>query len=162
MKLTPEICAWLAALIDGEGAIMMTRRQSKREASLTNVHHRIVVSVYNTDRRLMDALVERTGIDRVYTHTRTPKENHKKTAYSWRMTSRDIREIMPQVLPWLVCKREQAELVLEAAKLAELGGAKKGQKMAPLEDRIQWKARRDEIALEISRLNRKGRESIDS
>jgi len=120
---------------------------------------RPVLSIYNTDYRLMEALVERTGIDRVYTHTRAPKENHKKTSYSWRMTTDDMRFWLPKLLPWLVCKKEQAILMLEALELKTGLTPLKGQewrKDAAMTPRLL------EIQQEISTLNRKGRVQSDS
>lgn len=115
-------------------------------------HYRASVVVYNTDRRLIDAIVERTGIARVYTHTRAPQENRKKTSYSWRMASTDIREWGPRLLPWLVCKREQMELLLEHLELAKRNTPRSGWTLD-----VDARDRRDEIVLRISELNRKGR-----
>ena len=117
-----------------------------------NPHYRASVVVYNTDRRLIDAIVERTGIDRVYTHTRPERENHKATAYSWRLVASDIRKWGPLLLPWLVVKREQMELLLEALAIAEANTPRKGESWQPV-----GTERRDEIVAAISNLNRKGR-----
>ena len=120
-----------------------------------NPHYRAQVCVYNTDLRLMDALVRRTGIDRVYTHTRQPKENHKKTSYRWNMVADDIREWGPLLLPWLVCKKEQMLLLLEALEIAD------GNTPRPVQPWVvSGLDRRDQIHVEIRRLNTKGRETL--
>lgn len=54
------------------------------------------------------------------------------------------------MLPWLVCKREQMELILEALDIAKKNTPVKGWVPAGT-------VRRDEIVEAISRLNRKGR-----
>lgn len=157
---TAEI-AWLAALIDGEGSIMLTKHKHapstiKRRPYLVNYPRiRPSLAIYNTDYRLMMALIERTGIERVYTHTRPAKENHKKTSYSWRMVANDMREWLPDLLPWLVCKQEQAILMIEALELKTGLTPLKGQKWrrdATMMPRLL------EIQQEISDLNRRGRE----
>lgn len=131
---------------------MLTARRADR-------NWRPVVSVYNTDRRLMEALRERTGGGVVYTHQRQPQENHKKTAYSWRMRISEIRAWLPELLPWLVCKREQAELLLEALDLKASLTPAKGLPMAQtVARRDEVRARIADIAGSISHLNRKGRE----
>jgi hypothetical protein len=154
--MEPTTAAWLAALIDGEGSVMLTARRGGQTVAPKN--WRPVVSVYNTDLRLMDALKERTGGGVVYTHTRQEQENHKKTAYSWRMRVSEIKTWLPELLPWLVCKREQSELLLEALALKTTLTPEKGRSLAQtIEQRDVVRARIAAVAVEISALNRKGR-----
>lgn len=114
--------------------------------------------MYNTDVRLMDALTERTGISRVYVHDRVPKNNNKKTSYRWTMVAEDIRKLGPQLLPWLVCKRDQMALLLEALEIADRMTPRKGEPWIRSEED---KTRRDEIYAEIRRLNTRGRETLE-
>lgn len=156
--------AWLAALIDGEGSILFTKgsyseaAMAKSPSLAKRSRLRASVAVSNTDYRLMEALKERTGIGAIYTHVRQPKENQKKTAYTWRMNATELRVWLPRIAPWLVLKQEQATLLLEALDLKESMTVKAGEKWT-----IDWnevKLRQDrlvEIAEEISALNRKGR-----
>ncbi len=110
---------------------------------------RPVVIVANNDRRLMDVLVERTGIDRVYSHKRTARESlTKHDTFTWRMSATDIREHGPLLLPHLIVKRPQMELLLENLSLCAGYGPK------PPET---WE-RRLEIQAEIRRLNKPGKE----
>lgn len=135
---------------------MFIRRVASSSAKVQrNPHYRAQVGIYNTDLRLMDAIAERTGISRVYTHVRPVKENHKKTSYRWSINSAEIREIGPHVLPWLVCKQEQMTLLLEALEIADRLTPRKGEKWVRSESDI---ARRDEIYAEIRRMNTRGRE----
>lgn len=134
---------------------MLIRRVAGPNAKTQrNPHYRAQVCVYNTDKRLMDALVDSTGIDRVYAHTRQPKEHHKKTSYRWNMVADDVRKWGPQLLPWLVCKREQMELLLEALQIADGNTPRTGEPLV-----YSGLQRRDEIYAEIRRLNTKGRET---
>lgn len=161
MAMEDTTLAWLAALIDGEGSVMLIKRaasSSATNAMKNNTHYRARVAVYNTDKRLMDALVERTGIGRVYTHTRAPKHNHKKTSYRWTMVAQDVRRLGPRLLPWLVCKQEQMVLLLEALEIADRATPRKGEKWARSEEDM---ARRDEIYAEIRRMNTRGRETLE-
>lgn len=136
---------------------MMVRRVASASAKIQrNPHYRATVCVYNTDIRLIDAIVEKTGIDRVYTHTRPAKENHKKTSYRWNMVAEEIRQWGPEMLPWLFSKREQMELLLEALEIAHANTPRKGEKLTRDPDSL---LRRDEIHHEIRRLNTKGRET---
>lgn len=107
--------AWLAALIDGEGSVMLNTRwdASQRKGTLLM---RPTVSVSNTDLRLLQACVDRTGIDRIYGHKRkAPSTN--KAGFTWRMNVTDIRLWGPELEPHLICKREQMRLLLDALAL---------------------------------------------
>jgi hypothetical protein len=120
---------------------------------------RPVVSIYNTDLRLIEALLDRTGGGVVYTHTRQPRENHKKTAYSWRMRVSEIKLWLPELLPWLVCKREQAELLLRAMELKTTMAPTRGRSLEQtIAQRDMVRSEIANIAGSISALNRKGRE----
>lgn len=144
--------AWLAALIDGEGSVMMSKRSGGNSEKQARPHYRYSVVIYNTNPALIDAIVEKTGISRVYTHKRPVKMNHRNHSYSWRMSADDIRKWGPALLPWLVIKREQMQLLLEALEIASLNTPRKGQTWVP-----QSTERRDEIVKSISELNRHGR-----
>lgn len=162
--MTEAEIAWLAALIDGEGSVMLSRRTmsdaaaEKRKAAGRNYrrkrHYRAVITISNTHVGLLNRIVEVTGINRVYHHARAEKLNHRKESYTWRMVPGEIRILGPQLLPWLVVKREQMELLLEALDIADKCYPRKGQKWVLDPALIQ---RRDEIVTLISQLNRKGR-----
>lgn len=148
MNLPDTTLAWLGALIDGEGSIMLINRSRSRGQGF---YWRPQVGIYNTDTRLMEALKDRVGTGSVYAHTRTPKENQKKTSYRWNLNATQIRALLPSVLPWLILKKEQAELLLEACSLIEAN--KTGR---PPEEAVRLRVA--EIADTIKHLNRKGRE----
>lgn len=152
-------CAWLAALIDGEGSIMLNKRTYSVNA---RVHpkqpiYRPVVVIANTDYRLMEALMERTGINRVYEHkvSHTSKSHNprKRRQWTWRMVVGDIRVVLPWVRPFLVLKGEQADLLLEACAIKAENTPRPG--WTP--DDGQRRQRMDAIYAEIRALNTRGR-----
>lgn len=115
---------------------------------------RPVISVYNTCLPLVERCAEVGGGGRVYAHTRPAHENHKRTSYSWRMTVEQMRELLPLMLPWLIAKRPQAELLIEALERKALLTPAAGVDWRPDDSDIQ---RITEIQAQISALNRKGR-----
>ena len=127
---------------------MLTRR--------ANGQLRPVVSISNTDVRIMDALQERVGCGRVYTHVRAPKEGHKRTGYTWRMTTEDMRKWLPHLLPWLVIKRHQAELMLVALELKSRLQTRRGEPGLTYDLRDNYRAQLAYIATELRAANRKG------
>jgi len=115
--MTKENLVWLAALIDGEGSVMLNTHAGRAGKTRSGAYLRPSVIVSNNDRRLMDALIERTGVSRVYAHRRQTTESGKHPCYTWRLASDDIRRLGPKLLPHLVLKREQMELLLEFLSL---------------------------------------------
>lgn len=115
---------------------------------------RAVVSVYNTHRGLLERAQELFG-GSIYAHTRQPQENHKRTAYSWRLTAAQMRVLLPQLLPWLIVKREQATLLMEALALKSELTPTKGAEWRRSEAAYP---RLVEIQALVSALNRKGRQ----
>lgn len=168
VKYPKHVRTWLAALIDGEGTVMLVRHARgaaalTRQPSVANsISHRPRVGIYNTDPRLMNAIVEATGINRVYAHKVSKsegKDQRAKTAYEWRLNTSECAWFLPQVIPWLVCKREQATLLVEAVKLSNSRRSAKGLPWNHLKDPIARKASNDQLiklASEINILNRKG------
>jgi len=164
-NLPETTIAWLSALIDGEGSVMLISRspspaQIEKSPSVTKYnHYRAQVGIYNTDIRLMEALTNKTGISRIYTHTRQAKENHKKTAYRWNLVADECRIILPQLLPWLVLKKEQSELLLQALKIKDKLTTKKGEMWLSPNEVSVLRVELDLIHDQITYLNRKGRET---
>jgi hypothetical protein len=121
----PVLYAWLAALIDGEGSVMLNKRtvsermQKIRRHARRNVHYRATVSICNTNYDLMTALVSNTGIDRVYQHRiNGPKDRPRaRASWTWRLAHDDSREWLPLIRPFLVLKGPQVDLLLEALNI---------------------------------------------
>lgn len=109
---------------------------------------RAVVSVANTDPRLAEALALKTGIDRVYVHKAPGPRNRQQ--YTWRMNAEEQRRWLPALLPWLVLKRRQAELLLEYLKISKENTCVLGKPMA-----FTNLDRKVEIHTEIRKLNRR-------
>lgn len=152
---------WLAALIDGEGSIMFVKRVGSKKAKVRrNPHYRAVVSIATADYRLMEALIKQTGIDRVYQHriNGDPRTPMKRASWTWRLTSEDIQEWLPRVLPYLVLKQQQAKLLLEAIKIKN-----KLTPGSPAYNFKEWQRlvpRLHLVHAEITKLNRAGRVTL--
>lgn len=144
--------AWLAAMVDAEGSINVIR-------SWRNVHGtrrsylKVRIQVANTDRRLIQALVDKTGHGAVqgpYTN-RNPRA---KPSYRWCVAANACRILLPTILPWLVCKQEQAKLAIELLVLKDgMAG------MRWFDDAVrsmESRARADAIYDEMAGLNAKG------
>lgn len=151
--------AWLAALIDGEGSVMLNRRAPSNRGR--GVQYRpVVVVAANTDHRLHDAIREKIGIGQIYQHKRhaEPDNLRRRRIWTYRLNVEQIHSVMPHVRPWLVIKGEQADLLAEAMQIK--GQITPGRPGFLPANRPPLIARLDEIYLEIRALNTRGREKV--
>lgn len=100
--LTDVEAAWLAAVIDCEGSIIAVHLDRPTPS--------IRVVVYNTNRELMERVVELTGVGKLT--LRQTREPHHKPCWYWQTYSGNARRVLRQTLPWLIEKREKATAAL--------------------------------------------------
>ena len=96
--------AYLAGIIDGEGTFYIS--------PAPNFRHRILV--VNTDERMIRWLL--ANFSGLY-YARTSKKNpHWKLKYEWILVKSDIIPLCEALIPYLICKKEQAELMISLRK----------------------------------------------
>lgn len=99
-----EKLAYLAGIFDGEGHFSIVLYRALRK-------HFPIVGVMNTDEGLMQWLSENYG-GAIY-HRKSPSNKaHWKARFEWRIYSAAIDRLIPAMLPFMVIKRRQAELLL--------------------------------------------------
>lgn len=121
MNRVPELnwtvaqCAYLAALIDGEGCIGIVR--SFKEGQ---VRYCTSLTIGNTSPVVADIQRE-YGLGNVVWH----KQKHQgwKPKLEWRIGAYAIRAVLPLVLPYMRIKRNQAELALRFLALPKYNQA---------------------------------------
>ncbi len=100
-----EKIAYLAGILDGEGHFsLMFYKAEKRYFA--------IVGVANTSIKLMDWLKNNFG-GTVYTKNQPSDKPHWKQRYEWRLYAKAIDIVIPQVIPFLVIKREHAEIIMK-------------------------------------------------
>lgn len=162
-RLNKITAAWLAALIDGEGSIMCIRHShgpSKNSSSKFKRHlsYRPRISIYNSRRKLLEAVVEKTGMGEIHLHIRRKgREIKSKDVYEWRITRDDCRKLIPKIMPWLILKDRQADALLDIIDIIEKRWPKKGQKWAHVEDREATNERLINLVALIKQLNKRGK-----
>ena len=113
--------AWLAGIIDGEGTIgIWSNGKSSRRTNY--VAH---LQVGNTNTQMLLRIVEFTGCGTINSG-KARRENHKQL-YKWRVNPMQIRGILPQIEPYLVIKRFQAQLVIEYLRMQKDGRGIEGE-----------------------------------
>lgn len=89
--------------MDGEGSFCLIGRGNGLGIRLTAA---------NTKRRVLEWIIEVTGVGAITTSRRyNPKHAQ---GYAWQLNSGAAVAVTEQLLPYLILKRDQAELILEA------------------------------------------------
>ena len=97
---------WLASAIDGEGSIRMVGKYNTVSVSVCNTNKEFVEYAH----KLCDA---KTKIREDNRHI-----GNRKTLYEVQIHSKeDILNVLPQILPYLIIKKNQAEKAIEVSKL---------------------------------------------
>ena len=140
--------SYLAGMFDGEGTFSIYQNNGnyhttvdgeKKQYNFTNSR----VSITNTNIELMEWLVSHFG-GVYYTHRRA-KAVHK-IAYDWRPKGKkNTEELILGILPYLVLKKQQANLVLQYIRLGSSQGT----------ERNDVDARRL-LMIECQKLNKRG------
>lgn len=104
-RLVPEAAAYVAGLVDGEGTITLS-------AEHRGERRRIVVSISNTDRSLLEFVRETVGAGRI-TGKRTYNERHTPS-FAYKVTSRQALELLSQIAGHLKTYRaKRAEMAIQ-------------------------------------------------
>jgi len=100
-ELTVADAAYLAGLIDGEGSVMLTSR---------NTSVALTIGVSNNNKDVLDWCVKVTGVGAV---TGKPRANpNAKQGYFWRCSSQAAETVLRQVLPYMIIKPAQTALAI--------------------------------------------------
>jgi DNA modification methylase len=119
--MSEKDAAWLAALIDGEGTISISR--AKRNGSRDVFSARITIP--NTCKALVDRARDLCGFGNVTEQAIKPPS--KKQGYRWQIGNRRAVSVLLAVLPHLIAKREQALVALSCQSFNSYrGGGKAG------------------------------------
>lgn len=120
---TIEEVAYAAGLFDGDGYITLGR--CHRKSQLRTPCYRLLIGVGNTDRRLTDWFHVRWGgyhqvrERRVTAFKNPPAETG---IFEWTIGAQAATRFLWSVLPYLVAKKEQAEIAIDFSTVLTSGG----------------------------------------
>ena len=117
--------ARLAAYIDGEGTIMIAR--TKTNKGTKQPMYVLTLIVANTDLRLIRWLSNTFTGQSYFSHSESQRKWSKKTCHSWRLFEKRAAVVLEHCLPYLIIKRDQADIGLAYRALRDLGS--KGRKL---------------------------------
>ena len=89
-KLRPEVAAYIAGLIDGEGTITLSHRHA-------NERRQLVVSIANTERPLLEYALLQAGTGKI-TNKRTVSSKHT-ASYCYAVTNRQALALLQRLTP---------------------------------------------------------------
>jgi hypothetical protein len=140
-RLTDADLGYLAGIIDGEGHIGLVRRRRSNWKNHPEQTHvlRPVLQIGQARRELLDHIARVVGEGSVGAHG-------QRGFYNLRFFPNTMRWLLPELLPHLVLKKRQAEIVIEFMSKA---GVEYNGRQLP-EDEL---ARRRALGDEIKRLN---------
>lgn len=105
---------YLAGFIDGEGCITITiNRRKDRQPQ-----HCLTICVAQSDKWILDAMCESTGLGKVFTASNSvrPWMKATKSAWQWRIADRQALELLKTLQPHLLVKQAQAVIAIEFAE----------------------------------------------
>jgi hypothetical protein len=106
--LAPEVAAYIAGLIDGEGTVTLSRLHAKQ-------NRRLVVSIANTELPLLQFVIDQVGAGKI-TRKRTTSDRHTPS-FCYAISSGQALTLLQKVTPYLRSyKRQRAQLALDLYK----------------------------------------------
>lgn len=99
--------SYLAGLIDSEGCFRIKRSRPKNKPN--PVYH-ISLEIGNTKFQIFPWLVSRFGGTVCFIQ---PKRNKAKPVGLWSIHALTLSKIIPDIMPWLICKKAAAQKVME-------------------------------------------------
>lgn len=102
--MTPEILAYAAGIVDGEGCISIISKGGG--------HENILVKIVNTDKRLGDWFIKYFGGTFRLGSCKQQNPKHKPI-WIWETSCAKGEQFLELILPYLVIKKPQALIALE-------------------------------------------------
>lgn len=104
--LTETQAAYIAGFLDGEGSIIIVHKKPTRYSL------RVSISQSARARQVLDWISEVTGIGASINKNPTKGENHA-VGLTWVCNSYAAETLLAQLFPYLIVKRQQAELAID-------------------------------------------------
>lgn len=108
---TSEQLAYLAGIIDGEGCFYMGLTHQAKYGNGYMFH--TFIKVTSCDRVLIDWLDNLFGGTREERYRWTSKKAFERPVYNWQATGEMLDYVCPKILPYLVIKTKQCELMMK-------------------------------------------------
>lgn len=146
--------AWLAGVIDGEGSIFLAKISPKKAKLRRGFYYRPAVIVANSNVALPNRVREVIGRGSVgFCKQKNPRWKDK---WQYLGSGLVVRELLPQILFYLVVKRRVAEAMLEYLSFVDANPVDGAMQIPP-----GYHAKLDSLYWTVKRLNEKGEKPTD-
>ncbi|KKN34944.1 hypothetical protein LCGC14_0788850 [marine sediment metagenome] len=139
--------AYLAGLIDGEGCIQIKRQ--KDSAKSFGFYFRLEVQITSTNEKLIAYLISNHD---GYIYKQKSANPKHKTALHWRVGSTTAKKLLEKVFPYLIIKREQAQVAYKFQQILD-DNPTSGKREAMTKDML---SQRSVLYKKVRGLNQKG------
>lgn len=102
-------CSWLAGVIDGEGSILLSKAFSRLYRR--GFFYRPQLEISNSNRPFLIRIAEVIGEGTI--HRNKKGDESTRTRWAYIASAGVLRAILPQILPYMIVKRERAKKMLE-------------------------------------------------
>ena len=115
--------AYFAGMIDGDGCISITK-SPKKVAGKTRHYHQAYIILSQSTKSYLEYWKEKIGFGSVYEKKSSSKDVIKSRLkhYQFRVPSKKACNVAEMILPYLLLKRRQAELIIELGKTMKNNG----------------------------------------
>lgn len=137
--------AYAAGLIDGEGSIRITSRGKYGGTTFRHGQYTLMVEMVNTDKGMVDWMVERFG--GTVSYTAESVAFNRKAKWHWRVASNKALYVLDAIWPYIRTKRKQTKLGRRFQRYAQYAGRAATLKIQALHERFYQ---------EFSVLNKRG------
>lgn len=130
---------YVAGLVDGEGSLCIIRRHN--DYTTTYSPH---LSIVNTNKELLQIVSDWFGLGKVYLADKKQAEDgfKRRHCYTLNMFGATLVDALPMFMDSLVLKKEQAIVLLKAARLIDVAGKRYApgvrEELEKLYDYNQW------------------------
>lgn len=145
--LSVSQAAYIAGILDGEGSLSINRRAKRGNSGFD---HCPDVRIEMSSRKVIDFLAS-TGFGS--TCSRPPRTH--KPMHLWWLRRPEIAELLEQVVPYMIEKKTQAELLIRLSRMREQNTDRR-----PVAD--EERRQREEIYDSVKKLNRKAGSKVSS
>ena len=104
-----EKLIYLAGIIDGEGCVRPIFRSNSKK---TKFWYHPRCTVHNTSEDLIDWLIKNFGGKK----TICKRDETRKISYLWNLRYAEMQEILPQLCPYLIVKKEETLITIKQLK----------------------------------------------
>lgn len=150
-KLTPEEASYLAGFIDADGCIGLYKRKPDKENWSNG--YQVYLGLTNRDLKVLNWAQDKIG-----GHLNEKKRYDPKHSKAYSLQIRGLTQVLKtleQIQPYLITKKDQANLVILFSKeIDKLTGGKKEKPKSKLSNEEIEK--REKFFLQMKELNRRG------